>query len=125
MNSLACWWNSAAWREAVPSIRYPVCPLQVRGFLRLVFTTYNGDAFLAVSPRLKNITYSIVIPAYNEGARLGATLEKVLGYVRLQGWDAEVIVVNDGSRDNTAELVREFAARDSVVRLVENPGNRG
>jgi dolichyl-phosphate beta-glucosyltransferase len=74
---------------------------------------------------LKDITYSIVIPAYNEGARLGATLEKVLAYVRSQGWNAEVIVVNDGSRDNTAELVRGFAARDPVVRLVENPGNRG
>jgi dolichyl-phosphate beta-glucosyltransferase len=72
-----------------------------------------------------DITYSIVIPAYNEGARLGATLEKVLGYVRAQGWNAEVIVVNDGSRDNTAELVRRFAEKDSRVRLVENPGNRG
>jgi dolichyl-phosphate beta-glucosyltransferase len=74
---------------------------------------------------LKDITYSIVIPAYNEGTRLGATLEKVLAYVRAQGWNAEVIVVDDGSRDNTAELVREFAAKDPVLRLVENPGNRG
>ncbi len=74
---------------------------------------------------MKDIAYSIVIPAYNEGARLGATLEKVLGYVRAQGWNAEVIVVNDGSRDNTAELVRGFAERDSMLRLVENPGNRG
>jgi len=72
-----------------------------------------------------SVTYSIVIPAYNEGARLGATLEKVLAYVRVQGWDAEVIVVNDGSRDNTAEIVRSFAAKDSLLRLVENPGNRG
>ena len=71
------------------------------------------------------MTYSIVIPAYNEGARLGPTLEKVLAYVRQQGWDAEVIVVNDGSRDNTAEIVREFAARNPILRLVENPGNRG
>jgi glycosyltransferase involved in cell wall biosynthesis len=70
-------------------------------------------------------TYSIVIPAYNESARLGATLEKVLGYVHQQGWDAEVIVVNDGSRDNTAEIVRSFAAEDPVLRLVENPGNHG
>jgi dolichyl-phosphate beta-glucosyltransferase len=74
---------------------------------------------------LKDITYSIVIPAYNEGTRLGATLEKVLAYVRAQGWNAEVIVVNDGSRDNTADLVRGFAAKDPVLRLVENPGNRG
>ncbi len=72
-----------------------------------------------------DMTYSIVIPAYNEGARLGATLEKVLGYVRQQGWDAEVIVVNDGSRDNTAEIVRSFAASNPMLRLVENPGNRG
>jgi len=71
------------------------------------------------------MNYSIVIPAYNEGARLRATLEKVLAYVRQQGWDAEVIVVNDGSRDNTAEIVREFSEKDSLVRLVENPGNRG
>ncbi|MGA8212363.1 MAG: dolichyl-phosphate beta-glucosyltransferase [Candidatus Sulfotelmatobacter sp.] len=73
------------------------------------------------------ITYSIVIPAYNEGERLGATLEKVLAYVRLQGWNAEVevIVVNDGSSDNTAALVRGFAERNPILRLVENPGNRG
>jgi dolichyl-phosphate beta-glucosyltransferase len=70
-------------------------------------------------------TYSIVIPAYNESARLGATLEKVLGYVHAQGWDTEVIVVNDGSRDNTAEIVQTYAAKDSALRLVENPGNHG
>jgi glycosyltransferase involved in cell wall biosynthesis len=74
---------------------------------------------------VNEITYSIVIPAYNEGERLGATLGKVLGYVRAQGWNAEVIVVNDGSRDNTAELVRGLAREDPRLRLVENPGNRG
>ncbi len=66
-----------------------------------------------------------MIPAYNESARLGATLEKVLAYVQGQGWDAEVIVVNDGSRDNTADIVRGFAAKDPALRLVENPGNHG
>jgi len=70
-------------------------------------------------------TYSIVIPAYNEGARLGPTLESVLAYVHAQHWDAEVIVVNDGSRDNTAEIVREFAAKHPTLKLMENPGNRG
>jgi glycosyltransferase involved in cell wall biosynthesis len=70
-------------------------------------------------------TYSIVIPAYNESARLGATLEKVLAYVHAQGWDAEIIVVNDGSRDNTADIVRSFAKKNPALRLFENPGNRG
>jgi glycosyltransferase involved in cell wall biosynthesis len=69
--------------------------------------------------------YSIVIPAYNESARLGESLEKVLAYVHAQGWNAEVIVVNDGSRDNTAQIVRSFATKDPALRLVENPGNRG
>ncbi len=70
-------------------------------------------------------TYSIVIPAYNESARLSASLEKVLAYVHAQNWDAEIIVVNDGSRDNTADIVRTFAAKNPALRLVENPGNRG
>jgi dolichyl-phosphate beta-glucosyltransferase len=69
--------------------------------------------------------YSIVIPAYNEGARLGASLEKVLSFVHSQQWQAEIVVVDDGSRDNTAEIIRSFAAKDPAVRLVENPGNRG
>ena len=70
-------------------------------------------------------TYRIVIPAYNERARIGTTLEKVLAYVHSQGWDAEVVVVNDGSRDNTADIVQSVAAKDPALRLIENPGNHG
>src|ERR1700675_385904 len=69
--------------------------------------------------------YSIIIPAYNEGARLGGTLDRVLNHITDRRWDAEVIVVNDGSRDNTAELVRARAKLNPEVRLIENPGNRG
>jgi dolichyl-phosphate beta-glucosyltransferase len=70
-------------------------------------------------------TYSIVIPAYNESARLGATLEKVLRYIAQQRWDAEVILINDGSRDSTAQIARDFAALNPLLRVVENLGNRG
>jgi glycosyltransferase involved in cell wall biosynthesis len=69
--------------------------------------------------------YSIIIPAYNEGARLDATLARVLAYVGANGWDAEVLVVNDGSRDNTAAIVQQHAATNPRLRLLENPGNRG
>ncbi len=70
-------------------------------------------------------TLSIIIPAYNESARIGNALQQVLACVRERGWQAEVIVVNDGSRDDTAEIVRRFSAVDPIVRLIENPVNRG
>jgi glycosyltransferase involved in cell wall biosynthesis len=69
--------------------------------------------------------YSIVIPAYNEAARISNALEAVVGCIRQRGWSAEVVVVDDGSRDQTAELVRAFAANAPEVRMLENPGNRG
>lgn len=69
--------------------------------------------------------YSIVIPAYNESVRILPTLDRVLAYIQQEGWDAEIVVVNDGSRDNTAELVREYAYEFASIRLVENPGNCG
>jgi dolichyl-phosphate beta-glucosyltransferase len=69
--------------------------------------------------------YSIVIPAYNESQRLGPTLDQVLAYVASQGWENEIVVVNDGSKDNTADIVRAYSKNYPNVRLVENPGNRG
>jgi glycosyltransferase involved in cell wall biosynthesis len=69
--------------------------------------------------------YSLIIPAYNESARLGATLDRVLEHIAAQRWDAEVIVVNDGSQDDTAEMVLARAQTNPALRLVENPGNHG
>jgi dolichyl-phosphate beta-glucosyltransferase len=69
--------------------------------------------------------YSIILPAYNEGVRIGATLDNLLAYIRQRNWDAEVIVVNDGSTDDTAKIVRERAQSNPALRLIENPGNRG
>ena len=69
--------------------------------------------------------YSIVIPAFNERARIPATMRSVVECVRVRGWSAEVIVVNDGSTDETAALVKEFALHSPEVRLLENPTNRG
>ena len=69
--------------------------------------------------------YSIVIPAFNEAARIPATLRAVTECMRSRGWSAEVVVVDDGSRDATAEVVRNFAAHAPEVRLLQNPGNRG
>jgi dolichyl-phosphate beta-glucosyltransferase len=69
--------------------------------------------------------YSIIIPAYNEGMRVGSTLEKVLAHIADQGWDAEIIVVDDGSSDDTPEIIRRYAATNPRLRILENPDNRG
>lgn len=64
---------------------------------------------------------SIIIPAYNEEKRLPATLSAVKTYLGATSWEfAEILVVDDGSRDGTADL-----ARKAGVRLLQNPGNRG
>ncbi|MGB6385395.1 MAG: dolichyl-phosphate beta-glucosyltransferase [Terriglobales bacterium] len=71
------------------------------------------------------MTYSFVIPAYNEGVRIRPTLHALLRHVQEQNWDAEILVVNDGSSDDTAQIVREYGKLHPQVLLVENPGNRG
>ena len=71
------------------------------------------------------MTYSIVIPAYNESSRLRPTLDALLRYVHEKKWDVEILVVNDGSSDDTAQVVREYGKAHPEVLLLENPGNRG
>lgn len=72
------------------------------------------------------LSLSIIIPAYNEEKRLPSTLDRVLEY--LKGTDfspVEILVVDDGSKDGTVELVKRYAAQSPLIRLVSNPGNRG
>ncbi|HVM91547.1 MAG TPA: dolichyl-phosphate beta-glucosyltransferase [Terriglobales bacterium] len=71
------------------------------------------------------MTYSIVIPAYNESGRLRPTLDKLLAYAEQKHWEIEILVVNDGSRDDTADIVRAYSLTHPQVVLVENPGNHG
>ena len=68
---------------------------------------------------------SIVIPAYNESARIERTLARVMECVAQQGWDAEVLVVDDGSKDSTPEIVQEWMQRYPRLHLIKNVGNRG
>jgi glycosyltransferase involved in cell wall biosynthesis len=72
---------------------------------------------------------SIVIPAFNEAVRLPRALEKIRAYVSARGLVTEVIVVDDGSKDSTAQIVedaaREWPAQLGTLRLVSNGVNRG
>jgi dolichyl-phosphate beta-glucosyltransferase len=70
-------------------------------------------------------TYSIVLPAFNESERIAATIENIFTFAAKKSWQTEIIVVNDGSTDDTVEVVRRCAATRPGLRLLQNPGNRG
>jgi len=67
---------------------------------------------------------SIVIPAYNEEDRLGVSLPLIEAYVRERGFDAEILVVDDGSTDATAQMASAFL-RERRGRVLRHPENRG
>jgi glycosyltransferase involved in cell wall biosynthesis len=69
-------------------------------------------------------TLSILIPAYNEGATIGKILEKVLAVTLPGELRKEIIVINDGSTDDTEEVVKRWQA-GSGIRLFNQPFNQG
>lgn len=74
---------------------------------------------------------SLIIPAYKEATRIGPSLEKIFAYFSTKDYDVEVIVVDDGSPDNTAEIIQSEFARLSPTasrvfpRLIELRSNDG
>jgi len=75
------------------------------------------------------LSLSIVVPAYNEGARLGKSLREIVGYLNEYAPQSELIVVDDGSTDGTAELLEAYRPKVRLLRQ-ENRGvsaarNRG
>jgi dolichyl-phosphate beta-glucosyltransferase len=70
------------------------------------------------------ISWSVVIPAFNEARRLPPYLEEIIAFFDGRGAPYEVIVVDDGSRDGTAERVRDVAG-PAPVRVIPLAGNEG
>jgi dolichyl-phosphate beta-glucosyltransferase len=71
--------------------------------------------------------FSLIIPAYNEAGRIGETLRQTIAYLQTASPESELIVVNDGSTDATAEVVRGILAEAGplATRLLEHSPNRG
>lgn len=68
---------------------------------------------------------SVILPAYNEEALIATTVSDVMSVLCSWMRDFEVIVVNDGSKDGTGEIVTRLAACDSRIRLINHPVNKG
>jgi dolichyl-phosphate beta-glucosyltransferase len=67
----------------------------------------------------ENPLLSIIIPALNEEQRLPPSLERIDTFLKTQPFAAEIIVVDNGSKDRTAEIVRDYAVIHSHVRLIQ------
>lgn len=73
----------------------------------------------------ENPHLSVVIPAYNEESHIATTVNALAEFLNGLASPCEIIVVDDGSTDATADLVRDLAARDDRVVLLRNAQNRG
>jgi dolichyl-phosphate beta-glucosyltransferase len=71
------------------------------------------------------LAYSFVIPAYNESSRIRPTLDEMLRYSEQHNWDVEILVVDDGSRDDTAAIVLEYSKKHPQIALVTSSSNHG
>lgn len=68
---------------------------------------------------------SIIIPAFNEEKNLEKTIRKFDNYLKSQNYDFEVIVVNDGSTDKTAEIAHKLSAEFNYLKIIDNKINQG
>ena len=74
---------------------------------------------------MNNIHLSVIIPAYNESKRLPDTLREIDKYLRRQNYRYEIIVVNDGSTDDTADKVKGMIPSIANLKLIDNKQNHG
>lgn len=71
------------------------------------------------------IHLSVIIPAYKEGERIGRNLLEIDKYLKAKDFSYEILVVVDGSPDNTAEVCRNYSHQVANLRVIDNPENHG
>jgi dolichyl-phosphate beta-glucosyltransferase len=85
----------------------------------------NGSEEARRMPKSARLFLSIIVPAYNEEARLGETLKRIRGYLDSHPYASEIIVVDDGSTDRTREIAAESLRGRPGDRLLSRDVNRG
>ena len=92
------------------------------GTLQLIPTRLVPVSYQTAS---NSIEWSIVIPAYNEAARIAPYLRSITSYLRDRGQPYEILVVDDGSTDATVSIVTALASSDPTIRLLRAPQRQG
>jgi len=72
-----------------------------------------------------DITLSVVIPAYKEQERIGSNLTEIIDHLGQKDFNYEIIVVIDGSHDDTAQVIQGFITKAQDLRIIENAQNKG
>src|SRR5207253_8723845 len=87
---------------------------------RLLLTTFGTwEAHVTTSYPFQLIDISVVIPAYNEAERIISYLRNITAYLGRRGVAYEILVVDDGSRDETAIVVEKFQTEVPTVRILQ------
>jgi dolichyl-phosphate beta-glucosyltransferase len=69
---------------------------------------------------------SVIIPAFNEAKRITPTIQDIIGYLdKVAPKDYEILIVLDGSKDNTLDIVTKLAEQYKAIRIIHNSINRG
>lgn len=68
---------------------------------------------------------SVIIPAYKEGERMGKTLLEIEKYFNDKNYEREIIIIVDGSPDNTAEIAKNYGSQVRNLRVINNEKNHG
>jgi len=91
--------------------------------MSLSFIVSSNDTIPRSVATSESVKVSLVIPAFNEATRIRDTLRSIAEYLKSVPFDAEILVVDDGSTDETAAIVRRSNYSD--LRLIQNDINRG
>jgi dolichyl-phosphate beta-glucosyltransferase len=85
----------------------------------------HGNVFAFPITFAMNPYLSVIVPAYNEEKRIEPTLVKISDYLNNQNFDSEIVVVLDGSKDNTGKVVNDFARNKEHIVIIDRKKNRG
>jgi len=73
----------------------------------------------------KQLYLSVIIPSYKEGERIGRNLLEIEKYLNGKEYDYEILVIVDGSSDNTAEIAQNYSSQVKNLKVIKNPENHG